>query len=117
MGLGATIILNGEITTGDDLEIDCRIEGGPVWSDGRAVTVTPAASVSADIVAREVTVFGSVTGTVIATEVVLIRSSATVTGRVVSPRIILEDGARFNGSVEPHQLESALRVARHRRGS
>ena len=37
--------------------------------------------------------------------------------RVVAPRLILGDGAQFNGSVEPHHLEAALSVARHRRAA
>jgi cytoskeletal protein CcmA (bactofilin family) len=67
------------------------------------------------VVGRDITAYGSISGTILASEVVDVRASADVTGRVVAPRIILAEGARFNGSVEPHQFESALRVARYRR--
>ena len=32
-----------------------------------------------------------------------------------APRIVMEDGAVFNGSVEPARIEAALRVAAYRR--
>ena len=108
--------MNGEISASEELILQCRVQGGPIWSDGGAITVAAEAFVTGDIIARDITVFGSVDGTLLATEVVDIRSSATVTGRVVAPRLILGEGARFNGSVEPQQLEAALSVARHRRG-
>ena len=60
-------------------------------------------------------ILGTVAGTLLATEVVHIRPTATVTGRVVAPQLILGDGANFNGTVEPQHLEAALSVARHRR--
>jgi cytoskeletal protein CcmA (bactofilin family) len=111
------MMIDGEVTSVADLVVDCRVHGGPVWSDGHSVTVTSEASVTGDIIARDITVWGTVSGTLLATEIVHIGPSATVTGRVVAPRLILGEGAQFNGSVEPQHLESALRVARHRRGA
>src|SRR5579872_7262993 len=112
---GQSLRLRGEVTIGEDVVIEGTIEGGPVWCEGCAVTVAATASVTGDIIARDNTAFGSVSGTLLATEVVDIRPSAAIAGRVVSPRLILEEGARFTGTVEPQHLEAALRVARHRR--
>jgi cytoskeletal protein CcmA (bactofilin family) len=113
--LGGRIIVTGEITATEDLVVQCRVDGGPIWSEDGAITVAAAASVSGDIVARDITVHGTVNGTLLATEVVDIRSTATVTGRVVARRLIIDEGAHFNGSVEPQHLDAALSVARHRR--
>jgi cytoskeletal protein CcmA (bactofilin family) len=113
--LGGNIIVTGEISSNGDLILQCPVQGGPVWSEGGAITIAATASVTGDVIARDITVFGSVAGTLLASEVVDIRSSATVTGRVVAPRLILGEGAQFNGSVEPQHLEAALSVARHRR--
>lgn len=112
---GATLHVRGEVTSTEDLVVDCAIEGGTLWCESCAVTVGPGGSVKGDIVARDITAFGVVSGNLIATEVVDIRKSATVTGRVVSSRFILEDGASFNGRAEPQHLETALKVAQHRR--
>jgi cytoskeletal protein CcmA (bactofilin family) len=115
MELSANLVVNGEISSTEDLVLQGHVDGGPVWSEGMAITVGQTASVTGDIIARDITVLGTVSGTLVATDVVDIRPSATVTGRVVSPRLILEEGAQFNGAVEPHRLDAALRVARHRR--
>jgi cytoskeletal protein CcmA (bactofilin family) len=112
---GSSLYVRGEVTIAEDVVIEGRIDGGPLWCEGCAVTVAATASVTGDIIARDITAFGSVSGTLLATDVVDIRPSARIAGRVVSPRLILEDGARFTGTVEPHHLEAALRVARHRR--
>ena len=46
-----------------------------------------------------------------ATEVVDVRTDASVVGRVVSARFILNDGARFNGQSAPQDLKVVLSAA------
>jgi len=105
--------VRGEIHSTEDLVIEGRVDG-PVWSDGQSVTVAPSATVTGDILAREILVLGTVVGTMVASAVVDIRPSASATGRVLSRAFILGDGATFNGSVQPQHLDAALSVARHR---
>ena len=107
------LFIRGEIITAEDLTIEGRVDG-PVWCEGSAVTIAPEGTLAGEVVARDITVFGTVDGTLVATEVVDIRADALVTGRVVAARFILTDGGSFNGSAEPQHLEAALRVARHR---
>ena len=114
IGIGRGIVIRGDISTSGDLTIEGRVEGR-VWCDGHAVIVAPTASLDGEVFARDVTVFGVVSGTLVASEVVDIRPDASVQGRIVAARLILTEGASFNGAVEPQHLEAALRVARHRR--
>jgi cytoskeletal protein CcmA (bactofilin family) len=107
--------IRGQLTCHEDLVLEGRVEGGPIWCERGAVTIAAGATVTGDIIARDITVFGSVSGTLLATEIVDIRAPACVTGRIVSATIILEDGASFNGRVEPRHVEAALSVARYRR--
>jgi len=107
------LFIRGEIITAEDLTIEGRVDG-PVWCDGGAVTIAPDGTLAGEVVARDITVFGTVEGTLVASDVVDIRPDALVTGRVVAARFILTDGGSFNGSAEPQHLEAALRVARHR---
>jgi cytoskeletal protein CcmA (bactofilin family) len=111
--IGSAIAVRGEIQTTDDVTIEGSVEG-PIWSDGLAVVVAADATIVGDIVARDITVFGSVTGTMVASEVVDIRATAHVKGRVVAAGVILADGGWFNGTVHPQQVKAALSVARHR---
>ena len=85
---------------------------GPVWCEDKAVTIASTADVVGDIMARDITVFGKTAGQLLATDVVDVRAEATVTGRVVSKRFILNEGARFNGRAEPQHVDTAFRVAR-----
>jgi len=105
-----TISIKGELRISDDLTLEGRVEG-PVWCDGSLI-VAPSADVSGDVIARDITVFGRFAGQLVATDFVDICAEATVSGRVVTTRFILDDAARFTGRSEPQHLEAALRVAK-----
>jgi cytoskeletal protein CcmA (bactofilin family) len=111
--VGPSLFIRGEILTDDDLTIEGHVDG-PVWCDGRTVTIASNARLAGHVVARDITVFGTVDGTLVASDVVEIRPEALVTGRVLASRFVLTEGGFFNGRVEPQNLEAALRVARHR---
>jgi cytoskeletal protein CcmA (bactofilin family) len=112
--IGPTVVVRGEVAASDDITIEGRIEG-PIWCEGHAVTVAESARVSGDVIARDITVAGRVTGTLLATAAVDIRTSGDVEGRIVSERLILRDGGTFHGDVQPQQVKAALTVAKHRR--
>ena len=116
--LGKSIIIKGELRSTEDLTLECRIDG-PVTCEGGAVVVTPTATVSGDVIARDITVFGRSSGQLIATEIVDVRPDADVKGKVMARQFVLHEGAQFNGRVEPQHLEAAIRVARfnHKRSS
>ena len=110
--LGKGILVKGEVSAVEDLTLEGRVDG-PVLCEGYAVVVEEGAQMTGDIIAREITVYGSFSGRLIATEVVDVRPSATVSGQIHSKRFVLDEGAKFNGRVQPGQLEAALKVARY----
>jgi cytoskeletal protein CcmA (bactofilin family) len=115
MGLhGRTIAIRGNVDCVEDVLIEGRIDGH-IWNEHHAVTVGADAIVKGDIVARIITVRGEVDGTMMATGRVDIMDEARVTGRVLTHRFMLADGGTFSGKVEPQHLDTAMRVARHRR--
>ena len=86
--------------TGDeDLFIQGRIEG-TVDLQQHNVTVGSEGRVKANISARTVTIEGEVNGNVRGQEQVSLRASSKVNGDIVSPRVVLEDGANFLGSID-----------------
>jgi cytoskeletal protein CcmA (bactofilin family) len=97
--LGASITIVGDVTGDDDLTILGRLEG-KVDLPKNSVTIGPGAKVKADIRAKAVSVAGEVTGNIVATEQVVIRKTATMLGNLAAPRVGLEDGCCFRGSVE-----------------
>jgi cytoskeletal protein CcmA (bactofilin family) len=112
--LAACIVVKGELRSTEDLTIEGSIDGDVICEDG-SVVVAESARVGGDILARDITVFGESAGQLIATEVVDVRASASVTGQIVSPRFILDEAAYFKGRVAPQMLEAAIRVAHFQR--
>jgi cytoskeletal protein CcmA (bactofilin family) len=110
---GRTLAIRGNIDCVEDVLIEGRVDGH-IWNEHHAVTVGADAVVKGDIVARVITVRGEVDGTMMATGRVDLMDEARVSGRVISPRFMLAEGATFNGKVEPQHLDTAMRVARHR---
>jgi len=113
---GRTIRIEGNVECVEDVLIEGFVKGH-VWNDEHVVTVAADAVVTGDIVARVITVRGAVEGTLVATGRIDIHAEARVTGRVVAPRLMLAEGAAFNGRVEPQHVDAALKVARHRRAA
>ena len=56
--------------------------------------------VKADVHAKFVSVAGEVHGNLVASEQIVIRKTATMLGNLSAPRVGLEDGCCFRGSVE-----------------
>ena len=78
------------------------------------VTVEADGRIDGAITARSITVHGGSMGRLIARDIVRVLEGATVRGDVAAPRIELEEGAVFNGRVEPARVEAAMRVAAYR---
>jgi cytoskeletal protein CcmA (bactofilin family) len=106
--------IQGDVDCVEDVVIEGRIVG-QIWNEHHMVTIAADAVVTGDIVARVISVSGVLEGTMVATDRVDIRQEARVTGRVLSQRLMIAEGAIFSGRVEPQHLDAALQVARHRR--
>jgi cytoskeletal protein CcmA (bactofilin family) len=98
-GMGSSIRIQGDITGDEDLVIQGFVEGSVDLSK-HAVTVGPEGVVKANIKGRHITIEGRVDGDLIAEERVTLRSTARVEGDIASPRVAMEDGARFRGAVD-----------------
>ncbi len=104
--IGRSISIKGEVTGDEDLLIQGRVEGS-VNLKQHSVTVGREGEVKADISGRVITIEGRVQGNLMADEQVVLRSSAQVQGDIVSPRVVLEDGARFRGGVDMGEVTAA----------
>jgi cytoskeletal protein CcmA (bactofilin family) len=97
--LGASLHVKGEISGNEDLHVDGSVEG-LIQLDERKLTVGASAKVTADVVAREVVVYGSVKGNLRARDRIEIKKDGSVVGDLTTARIMIEDGAYFKGSIE-----------------
>jgi len=97
--LGSSLHVKGEISGNEDLLIDGTVEG-LITLDERKLTVGASAKVTADIIAREVVVYGTVKGNLRAKDRIEIKKDGSVNGDLTTARIMIEDGAYFKGSIE-----------------
>jgi len=97
--LGASIRVKGEVSGNEDLHVDGTVEG-LIQLDDRKLTVGMSAKLTADVVAREIVVYGSVKGNLRARDRIEIKKDGSVVGDLTTARIMIEDGAYFKGAIE-----------------
>ncbi len=97
--LGASLEVKGKITGEEDLQIDGKVEG-PISLQGQRLTVGRTARLNSQVTAREVVVYGKVTGNLSARDRVEIKKDGSVIGDITTARISIEDGAYFKGHIE-----------------
>ena len=108
--IGPSIRIKGEVTGDEDLLIQGRVEG-TVNLKAHAVIVGESGQVIADILAKTVKVDGKVQGNITSTENVVITKLGNVRGNIVAPRVLLEDGAIFKGSIDMDPGDAAANTA------
>lgn len=104
--ISAGLRIRGEITGTSDLWIDGDIQG-KIQLTGCKLTVGPSGRIKSDIEAREISVLGTVSGNLKATEAVTLGNTGRVEGSVITRRIAIEDGARLRGKVEMVRPDAA----------
>ena len=104
--IGKSVTIRGELSGGEDLEMDGDIEGTISLPD-HSLTVGPNARVAADVKVRNLIVYGKVTGTLHVSGRVDLRHSAVVLGDIFGGRLSIEENATLKGRVE-------LKASEHR---
>src|SRR6202041_2217269 len=97
--LGSSLHFKGEISGNEDLHVDGSVEG-LIHLDDRKLVVGASAKVTADVIAREVVVFGNVKGNLQARDRIEIKKDGAVVGDLTTARIMIEAGPYFKGSIE-----------------
>jgi cytoskeletal protein CcmA (bactofilin family) len=105
--IGPTVVIEGKIVSGEDLLIEGNVSGS-ISAKGHEVTVGSVGKLKADISAKIVRVEGSVQGDISGVEKVIISKTGNVLGNIDAPRVTLEDGAKFKGSIEMDPGETAV---------
>ncbi len=97
--IGETLHFKGELSAGEDLVIEGRVEG--TVNQGKCcLTVKPKGTLLANVNATKIFIEGQVQGDLAATVSVTIRESGEVTGNIIAPKVAIDEGATFNGSIE-----------------
>ena len=88
VNIGQSICIRGELTGDEDLTIEGRVEG-KIDLKEHNLTIGPNGRIQAEV-----------NGNVTAGEKVELAETGRDIGDIVSPRIVIADGARFKGSVD-----------------
>ncbi len=108
--IGASTFIKGRIEGKDDLVIRGRVEGTIRLPKNR-VLIAAGSQVKANVTARSIQIEGAVSGKLNGGADVIVRAGGTVEGEIVAPRVTLDNGARFNGTVDMEDATSAARRA------
>ena len=97
--IGASITLNGELNGNEDLLIQGQVEGN-IFLKEHNLTIGEQGRIKANAFAKTITVRGELTGDLNGLDKVTITSTGRVRGNIVAPKVILEEGATFKGSID-----------------
>jgi len=97
--IGPTIKIKGDLTSEEDLLIEGRLDG-KIEMRKHSITIGKKGQIKADIYGRVIVIEGTVEGNLYGEEQLIVRQSGTVRGNIVAPRVALEDGSNFKGSID-----------------
>ena len=107
--IGSSIRINGDLSGDEDLRIEGDVSG-TVELKNSVLTIGKEGKVKAGVFAKAIAVDGETKGDLYATERVSVHVNARVQGNIIAPRVSIEEGAHFKGSIEmdPAAVEKAL---------
>jgi len=97
--IGSSIHFKGELSGEEDFIIQGKVDG-EIKLRKNNLTIGIDGIINANITAKIIIVEGQLNGDLFGSENVIIRNTGNVLGNIVSPRVTLEDGAKFKGSIE-----------------
>lgn len=97
--IGKAVRVEGKVISSEDLTIDGDVEGS-IELGGHSLTIGSESSVKANLLAKTITISGTVTGNVKAIERLDLRATGTIQGNVIAPRFAMAEGATVKGKVE-----------------
>ena len=108
--IGPSIQIDGTLKGDEDLLIQGKVDG-TIELKKNSVTIGESGTVKADIFAHTVVVEGEVDGKIVGSERVVMRKTAKIRGTLIAPRVMLEDGAQFNGTIDMDPEADAIKSA------
>lgn len=97
--VGPGLRIKGELSGNEDLVVEGTVDG-PIRLADHKLIIGLSGTLTSDVVAREIIVYGRVKGNLRATERIEIMKNGSVVGDLTTARILIEDGASFKGSIE-----------------
>lgn len=97
--IGPSIHIEGQLTGEEALIIEGRVNGTIDLKDNN-LTIGENGKIQANVYANTIRVDGELNGDLHGKERVHISKTGKVTGNIFAPRVSIEDGAKFRGSID-----------------
>lgn len=97
--IGKAIFIKGTISGKQDLIIEGGVEG-EIQLNENQVTIGENGKISGEIHAKSIVIQGKVVGNMFAGEKLEIKASGSLRGDINTPRLFIDDGAYFKGSID-----------------
>lgn len=104
--VGSSIRIQGDLTGDEDLLVHGRVEG-TITLKNNQMTVGKDGHVNATVEAKSIQIEGTVDGDLRGKEQVIVTRTGAVHGNIAAPRVTLEDGCRFKGSIDMEGSKAA----------
>lgn len=96
--IGASIVIDGNVTSSENMTVAGNVEGDITVRE-HGLVVAAGGTVRGNIIARAVVVRGEVLGTITADTRVEVDATGSVHGDIITPRMMLAEGATLRGRV------------------
>ncbi|HEY1305930.1 MAG TPA: polymer-forming cytoskeletal protein [Vicinamibacterales bacterium] len=113
--IGQHVVINGEFTSDEDLQMDGTITGDVQIRDA-TLTIGETGKVEADIYGTRVVVHGSVRGSITASARIELGPAACVEGNLSADQVVIADGAQFQGHIDMARRTVAMKMAQYKAG-
>jgi cytoskeletal protein CcmA (bactofilin family) len=97
--IGKSIAIVGDITGQENIIINGSVEGDISFREND-ILVGESGRINANVEANNISVEGDVKGELRATGQVVLKPSGRVNGDIKAPRVVLDDGCQFRGSID-----------------
>ena len=96
---GSTLVFKGELSADEEILIEGTVEG-TIAHHSKNVIIGKQGRVSALIHANSITIHGQVDGDIHGDVMVVLTDGCQVNGKIFCPRVVMEDGAKFDGTIQ-----------------
>ncbi len=96
--IGASTTVEGTLRSSGNVNISGTVDGN-VEVEGRTM-VMPGGVVEGEVVSTSAEIAGTVRGKVVVTERLVLKASAVIDGDIRTGKLVVEDGATFNGQCQ-----------------
>jgi cytoskeletal protein CcmA (bactofilin family) len=97
--LGPSLTISGDVTSQEDMIVHGTVNGTIIMEQG-ALVVERTGTAAANVHGSTITVHGTASGELSASNRIELTETANVDGTITAPSLVLREGAVFNGSID-----------------